>query len=159
MKTVPWQGLTRRSLYALPVVAVNGLFTDGSAIALSIAVGPPCASLLHWLLLAPWLCLVTWALHHHILPDTLSAWVERRQDALGPRLQRLVRWGKGPTVLALGSVFPLSGLLAIRLFGVAAPRRYLLAAGAAAAYCVVTTGFIYGGGWLLLQRLIAQFRP
>jgi hypothetical protein len=159
MKTVPWQGLTRRSLYALPVVAVNGLFTDGSAIALSIAVGPPWASLLHWLLLAPWLCLVTWALHHHILPDTPSAWVERRQDALGPRLQRLVRWGKGPTVLALGSVFPLSGLLAIRLFGVAAPRRYLLAAGAAAAYCVVTTGFIYGGGWLLLQRLIAQFRP
>jgi hypothetical protein len=159
MKTVPWQGLTRRSLYALPVVAVNGLFTDGSAIALSIAVGPPWASLLHWLLLAPWLCLVTWALHHHIPPDTLSAWVERRQDALGPRLQRLVRWGKGPTVLALGSVFPLSGLLAIRLFGVAAPRRYLLAAGAAAAYCVVTTGFIYGGGWLLLQRLIAQFRP
>src|SRR4051812_10714596 len=150
MKSVPWQGLTRRSLYALPVLAVNGLFTDGSGIALSIAVGPPWASLLHWFLLAPWLCLVTWALHHHILPDTLSDWVERRQDALGPRLQRLVHWGKTPAVLALGTIFPLSGLLAIRLFGVPAPRRYLLSAGAAAAYCVVTTGFIYGGGWLLL---------
>jgi hypothetical protein len=159
MKTLPWQGLTRRSLYALPVLAVNGLFTDGSAITLSMAVGPPWAPLLHWLLLAPWLCLVTWALHHHILPDALTAWVARREEALGPRLQRLVRWGKGPAVLGLGTVFPLSGLLGIRLFGVGAPRRYLLAVGVAAAYCIVTTGLIYGGGWLLLQRLMAQFRP
>ncbi|HZR97276.1 MAG TPA: hypothetical protein VFE37_01135 [Chloroflexota bacterium] len=157
MKTLPWQGLTRRSLYALPVLAVNGLFTDGSAVTLSIAVGPPWASLLHWLLLAPWLCLVTWTLHHHILPDALAEWVERREAALGPRLQRLLRWGKGPAVLGLGAVFPLSGLLAVRLFGVAAPRRYVLAAAVAGAYCVVTTGLIYGGGWLLLQRLMAQF--
>ncbi|HLH22845.1 MAG TPA: hypothetical protein VK066_09995 [Chloroflexota bacterium] len=159
MKAISWQGLTRRSLYAVPVLAVNGLFTDGTAITLSIALGPPWASLLHWLILAPWLCVVTWALHHHILPDALAAWVERREEALGPRLQRLVRWGKGPAVLTLGAVFPLSGLLGIRLFGVAAPRRYLLAAGVAAAYCVVTTGLIYSGGWLLLQRLIAQFHP
>src|SRR4051812_5834966 len=159
MKTLPWQGLTRRSLYALPVLAVNGLFTDGSAITLSIAVGPPWASLLHWFLLMPWLCLVTWALHTHILPDTLTVWLARREAALGPRLQRLLRWGKTPTVLAFGSVFPLSGLLAVRLFGIPAPRRYLLAAGVAATYCVVTTGLIYGGGWLLLQRLMAQFHP
>jgi hypothetical protein len=158
MKTLPWRGLTRRSLYALPLVAVNGLFTDGSAIMLSVAVGLPWASLLHWLILAPWLCLVTWALHHHILPDALADWVERRQSALGPRVQRLVHWGKAPTVLALGTIFPLSALLAVRLFGIAAPRRYLLAVGAGAAYCVVTTGLLYGGGWLLMQRLLAQLQ-
>ena len=158
MKTLPWRGLTRRSLYALPLIAVNGVFTDGSAITLSIAVGVPWASLLHWFLLTPWLCLGTWALHHHILPDTLAVWVDRRQRALGPRLQRLVHWGKTPAVLALGTIFPLSALLAIRLFGIPAPRRYLLAAAAAAAYCVVTTGLIYGGGWLLIQRLVAQFQ-
>jgi hypothetical protein len=158
MRSISWRGLTRRSLYALPLLAVNGLFTDGTAILLSVAVGPPWASLLHWFLLAPWLCLVAWALHHHILPDTLSVWVERRQEALGPRVQRLLHWGKAPTVLAMGTIFPLSALLAIRILGIAAPRRYLLAAGAAAAYCVVTTGLLYGGGWLLIQRLLAQFQ-
>ena len=44
--------LSRRSLYALPLLVVNSLFTDGAAISLSVAIGPPWASMLHWLLLA-----------------------------------------------------------------------------------------------------------
>jgi hypothetical protein len=159
MVTAAWQGLTRRSLYALPVLAVNSLLTDGTAVALNVAFGLPTASLLHWLLLAPWFCAVTWALHHRILPDALAEWVERRQGALGPRLQRLLRWGTGPAVLTLGALFPLSGLLGMRLLGVPAPRRYALAVGIATGYAVVTTGLFYGGGWLLLQQVVALFRP
>jgi hypothetical protein len=154
-KHVSWRGLTRRSLYALPLIALNSLFTDGAAISLSVALGPPWASLLHWLILAPWGCLVLWALHHHILPDEVADWLARREQRLGPRLQRLLRWGKGPAVIALGaSVGPLSALLGIRLFGVPAPRRYLLAIAAAAAYCLVWTGLVYSGGWLLVQHLL-----
>ena len=160
LKLIPWQAVTRRSLYALPLLALNSLFTDGAAIALSVAAGPPWASLLHWLVLAPWACLVLWALHHHILPDALAAWIEQRERGLGPRLQRLLRWGKAPAVLLLGAtVGPLSALLAIHLSGFAAPRRYLLAAEAAAAYCVVWTGLVYSGGWLLLRHLLAQLWP
>jgi hypothetical protein len=157
--TLTWRGLTRRSLYALPVLAVNSLFTDGTAITLNVALGQPAASLLHWLLLAPWFCAVAWALHHHILPDALAEWLERRQEALGPRLQRLLRWGTAPAVLTMGALFPLSGLLGMRLLAVPAPRRYALAVGIATGYAIVTTGLFYGGGWLLLQRLIALFRP
>ena len=109
------------------------------------------------LVLAPWACLVLWALHHRILPDAAAAWLEQRERGLGPRLQRLLRWGKGPAVLLLGAtVGPLSALLGIRLFGFAAPRRYLLAVEAAAAYCLVWTGLVYSGGWLLLRHLLAQ---
>src|SRR5438105_14750697 len=100
MKTIPWQGLTRRSLYALPVLAVNGLFTDGSAITLSVAVGPPWASLLHWLVLAPWSCLVLWARHHHILPDAVAEWGERQGRTLGTRTGYLPRWAQPGTVHA-----------------------------------------------------------
>jgi hypothetical protein len=156
MRTISWRGLTRRSLYALPVIALNSLLTDGTAVALTVAVGTPWASLLHWLILGPWVCLVTWALHHHILPDAVAEWLERREQALGPRVQRLLRWGKTPAVLMLGGIGPLGGLLAIRLFRFRAPRRYLLAMAVAAVYCVVWTGLIYGGGWLLIQRLIAH---
>ena len=157
LKLIPWHAVTRRSLYALPLLALSSLFTDGSAIALSVAIGPPLASLLHWLILGPWACLVLWALQHHILPDALAIWLEQRERGLGLRLQRLLRWGKGPAVLILGaSVGPLSALLAIRLFGFTAPRRYLLAIEAAAAYCVVWTGLVYSGGWLLLRHLLTQ---
>jgi hypothetical protein len=157
LKLIPWRAVTRRSLYALPLLALNSLFTDGMAISLAVAIGPPWASLLHWLVLAPWACLVLWALHHRILPDAAAAWLEQRERGLGPRLQRLLRWGKGPAVLLLGAtVGPLSALLGIRLFGFAAPRRYLLAVEAAAAYCLVWTGLVYSGGWLLLRHLLAQ---
>ena len=157
LKLISWRGLTRRSLYALPLLVVNSVFTDVTAVALSGTVGPPWASLLHWLALAPWACLVLWALQHHILPDALADWLAHREQSLGPRLQQSLRWGKGPAVVLLGaSVGPLSALLAIRLFGFAAPRRYWLASGAAAAYCVVWTGLIYSGGWLLLRHLLGQ---
>ena len=153
------RALSRRSLYALPLVAVNSLFTDGAAISLSVAVGPPWASLLHWLVLAPWACLVLWALQHRILPDAVDAWVERREQALGARTRRLLRWGKPPAVLLLGAtVGPLSALIGIRLFGFGAPRRYVLAAEAVAAYCIVWTGLVYSGGWLLLQHVLGQLR-
>lgn len=139
---------------------MNSLFTDGAAISLSVAVGPPWASMLHWLLLAPWACLVLWVLHHRVLPDAVAEWVERREQALGARTQRLLRWGKAPAVLGLAAtVGPLSALLGIRVLGFPAPRRYWLAAEAAAAYCVVWTGLVYSGGWLLIQHLIAQLRP
>jgi len=152
--------VSRRSLYALPLLVVNSLFTDGAAITLSVAVGPPWASMLHWLLLAPWACLVLWVLHHRVLPDAVAEWLERREQALGARTQRLLRWGKTPAVLALAAtVGPLSALLGIRVFGFPAPRRYWLAAAAAAAYCVVWTGLVYSGGWLLIQHLVAQLRP
>ena len=154
------RALSRRSLYALPLVAANGLFTDGAAIALSVAVGPPWASLLHWLVLAPWACLVLWALQHRILPDAVAAWVERQEQGLGRPVQRLLRWGKPSAVLLLAAtVGPLSALIGIRVFGFAAPRRYVLAAEAAAAYCLVWTGLVYSGGWLLLQHVLAQLRP
>ncbi len=156
-RRIPWWSITRRSLYALPLVAVNSLFTDGAAIALAVSLGLPWASVLHWLVLAPWACLVLWALQHHILPEAVAQWVEQRQQGLGPRVQRLLRWGKGPAVLALGaSVGPLSALIGIRVLGIEAPRRYVLAAGAAATYCVVWTGLVYSGGWLLLRHVVGQ---
>src|SRR5438034_3701485 len=77
--------LSRRSLYALPLLVVNSLFTDGAAISLSVAVGPPWASTLHWLLLAPWACLMLWVLHHRVLPDAVAEWVERREQVLGAK--------------------------------------------------------------------------
>jgi hypothetical protein len=148
------RAVSRRTLWALPFVGANSLFTDVSAISLNVAVGPPLASLLHWCLLAPWCCLVLWALQHHILPDSVAAWLQEREQALSGRTQRLLRWGKPTLVLGLGAVGPLSSLLAIRLFGLKAPRRYALAMGAATVYCVVWTGLIYGGGWLLIQHLL-----
>ena len=84
-----------------------------------------------------------------------AAWLQEREQALSGRTQRLLRWGKPTIVLALGAVGPLSSLLAIRLFGLKAPRRYALAVGAATVYCVVWTGLIYGGGWLLVQHLLS----
>jgi len=148
------RAVSRRTLWALPFVGANSLFTDVSAISLNVAVGPPLASLLHWCLLAPWCCLVLWALQHHILPDSVAAWLQEREQALSARTQRLLRWGKPTLVLGLGAVGPLSSLLAIRLFGLEAPRRYALAVGAATVYCVVWTGLIYGGGWVLVQHLL-----
>jgi hypothetical protein len=151
--------VSRRSLYALPLVLVNSMFTDGAAISLSVAIGPPWASLVHWLILGPWACLVLWALQHRILPDAVAAWIGRQEQRLGQRTQRLLRWGKQPAVLLLAaSVGPLSALIGIRLFGYGAPRRYLLAIEAAAAYCVVWTGVIYSGGWVLIQHLLASLR-
>ncbi len=160
LKLIPWRALTERSLYALPVIALNSFFTDATAITLAVGIGLPWASVLHWLVLGPWACVVLWALHHRILPDAVAAWVDRREQALGPRLQRLLRWGKGPAVVLLGAtVGPLSALIGIRVFGFAAPRRYLLAVSAAAAYCLVWTGLVYSGGWLLLRHLAARFWP
>lgn len=150
------RGLQRRGLYALPLLLLNGLFTDGAAITLSVWVGPPWSSLLHWLLLAPWACLVLWALHHRILPQAAADWIAAREDRLGERARGLLRWGKPAAVLILAATLgPLSALIGIRVLGVALPRGYLLAAQAAAAYCLVWTGLVYGGGWLLLQRLFA----
>jgi hypothetical protein len=147
--------MSRRSLWALPFIAANSLFTDASAIALSVAVGLPSSPLIHWLLLAPWSCLMLWALQHRILPDSVVAWLEERQQKLSGRAQRMLRWGKPTVVLALAaSVGPLSALLGIRMFGFAAPRRYLLAIEAAAVYCLIWTGLIYGGGWVLLRHLL-----
>jgi hypothetical protein len=147
--------VSRRSLYALPLIAINSLFTDVAAISLSVAVGPPWASLLHVLVLAPWACLVLWALQHRILPDALSAWIGRQEQRLGERAQRLLRWGKRPAVLlTAASMGPLSALIAIRVLGFAPRQRYALAVAAAAAYCVVWTGLVYSGGWLLIQRLL-----
>ncbi len=148
------RAVSRRSLWALPFLAANSLFTDGSAISLNVAIGAPWASLVHWGLLAPWCCLVLWALQHHILPDSVAAWLGERERGLSERAQRLLRWGKPSVVLALGAVGPLSSLLAIRMFGLPAPRRYFLAVGAATVYCVVWTGLIYGGGWLLIRHLL-----
>jgi hypothetical protein len=151
--------VSRRSLYALPLILVNSMFTDGAAISLSVAIGPPWASLVHWLILGPWACLVLWALQHRILPDAVAAWIGRQEQRLGQRARRLLRWGKQPSVLLLAaSVGPLSALIGIRLFGFAAPRRYVLAIEAAAAYCVVWTGVIYSGGWVLIQHLLAYLR-
>ncbi len=62
-------------------------------------------------------------------------------------------------VLLGATVGPLSALIGIRVFGFAAPRRYLLAVSAAAAYCLVWTGLVYSGGWLLLRHLAARFWP
>jgi hypothetical protein len=154
------RALSQRSLYAFPLLAVNGLFTDVAAISLSVAVGLPWSPLLHWLLLAPWACLALWLLQHRILPDAVAAWVERQEQRLSGRVRRLLRWGKPPAVLGLAATLgPLSALIGIRLLGVAAPQRYLLALEAAAAYCLVWTGLVYGGGWLLLQRLLGPWRP
>jgi hypothetical protein len=150
------RAVSRRSLWALPFLAANSLFTDLAAITFNVAVGPPWAPPLHWLVLAPWACLVLWALYHHILPDSVAAWLEAREERLlQGRARRLLRWGKPMVVVILGaSVGPLSALLAIRMFGIPSPRRYLLAMGATAAYCVVWTGVVYGGGWVLLRHLL-----
>jgi hypothetical protein len=150
------RAVSRRSLWALPFLAANSLFTDLAAISFNVAVGPPWAPALHWLVLAPWACLVLWALYHRILPDSVAAWLEAREERLlQGRARRLLRWGKPTVVLALGaSVGPLSALLAIRMLAFPSPRRYLLAAGATAGYCVVWTGIIYGGGWVLLRHLL-----
>jgi hypothetical protein len=152
-----WRAVSRRSLWALPFLAANSLFTDVAAITFNVAVGPPWAPPLHWLILAPWACLVLWALYHHILPDSVAVWLEAREERLlQGRARRLLRWGKPMVVVVLGaSVGPLSALLAIRMFAFPSPRRYLLAAGATAAYCVVWTGVVYGGGWVLLQHLLS----
>jgi hypothetical protein len=149
------RAVSRRSLWALPFLAANSMFTDFAAISFNVAVGPPWAPALHWLILGPWACLVLWALYHRILPDSVAAWLEAREERLlQGRARRLLRWGKPTVVLALGaSVGPLSALLAIRMFAFLSPRRYLLAVGATAAYCVVWTGIIYGGGWVLLRHL------
>jgi hypothetical protein len=151
------RAVSRRSLWALPFLAANSLFTDLAAISINVAVGFPWAPPLHWLILAPWACLVLWALYHHILPDSVAAWLEAREERLlQGRARRLLRWGKPMVVVILGaSVGPLSSLLAIRMFGFPSPRRYLLAAGATAAYCVVWTGVVYGGGWVLLRHLLS----
>jgi hypothetical protein len=154
------RAFSRRSLYALPLLAANSLLTDGAAISLSVAVGAPWNTLLHWMVLAPWACLLLWALHHRILPDAMATWAERQESRLDRRLQSLLRWGKPSAVLLLAaSVGPLSALIGIRVFGFAAPRRYLLAAQAAAVYCMVWTGLIYGGGWVLLQHILVQLQP
>lgn len=151
---------SRRSLYAVPLIGVNSLFTDGAAISLSVWIGPPGSLLVHWLLLAPWVCLVLWALHHHILPQAVIEWIGVREERLGPRAQRLLRWGKPAAVLILaGTLGPLSALLGIRVFRVPLPRGYLLAVQAAAVYCLVWTGLVYGGGWLLVQHLWARLHP
>ncbi|HLI27063.1 MAG TPA: hypothetical protein VKZ60_08340 [Chloroflexota bacterium] len=153
-------GFSRRSLYALPLVGLNSLFTDGAAISLSVRVGPPWSLLFHWLVLAPWACLVLWALYYRVLPPAVVDWLGAREARLGPRLQRLLRWGKPTAVLLLAATFgPLSALIGIRLFRVPLPRGYLLAVQAAAAYCIVWTGLVYGGGWLLVQHLWAHWHP
>ena len=82
------RSFSRRSLYALPLLAINSLFTDGLAISLAVMVGPPWAAVAHWCLLAPWACLVLWALQHHILPDALEEWIDRQAGRLGVRVQR-----------------------------------------------------------------------
>src|SRR3712207_2457390 len=97
------RGLSRRSLYALPLLAINALFTDFAALSLTYWVGPPWSSLLHWLALAPWACLVLWALHHRILPQAAADWIAAREERLGVRARSLLRWGKPTAVLILAS--------------------------------------------------------
>jgi hypothetical protein len=153
------RAVSRRSLVALPFIAANGLFNDFAAISLNVALGLPWASLLHWFILTPWTCVMLWALYHHILPDSVAVWLEARERRLlQGRARGLLRWGKPVVAVALGGgVGPLSAVLAIRMFGFPAPRRYVLAMIATAAYCVVWTGLIYGGGWVLVQHLLGLF--
>ena len=150
------RGLSRRSLYALPLLGLNSLFTDVAGVSLSVWLGLPWSVLLHWVALAPWACLVLWVLHHRVLPEALADWVVARERSLNGRVQQLLRWGKPAAVVLLAATLgPLSALIGMRLFGVGLPRGYWLVAPAIAAYCLVWTGLVYGGGWLLLQRLLA----